>query len=234
MATNSIKILAADDHWIARSALANLLRALDREPQVLEAGDFDETLKLVHANPDLDLILLDLVMPGMDGMEGLETLRRTAPEIPVVVVSVNEDRAMVLKAVGLGAAGYVPKTSSGDEILTAIKRVLAGDLALPRRIIERYQTQKAEISVEPEGADGLDIGCPDLTARQEQILDLMGSGLSNAQIAEKLGISINTVRVHIHGLVRRLRLQSRTQAALYAARRLDQKSTGGNVGAALA
>ena len=162
MATDKIKILAADDHWIARSALANLLRSLDREPDVLEASDFEETLTSVRAHPDLDLILLDLVMPGMDGMTGLETLRRTAPEVPVIVVSVNEDRAMVLKAVGLGAAGYVPKTSSGDEILTAIKRVLAGDLALPRRILERYQNQNAEVTVDPVDPKNLDIGDPDL------------------------------------------------------------------------
>ncbi len=216
--TNPIKILAADDHWIARSALANLLRSMDRVPEVLEACDFDETLKLVAANPDLDLILLDLVMPGTDGMEGLETLRRNAPEIPVIVVSVNDDRAMVLKAVSLGAAGYVPKTSSGEAILSAIQRVLAGDLALPRRIIERYNVQQSE-EVEKQDPGESSPQETELTARQEQILELMGSGLSNAQIAQKLGISINTVRVHIHGLVRRLRLQSRTQAALYAARR---------------
>ena len=126
-ANTTLKILAADDHWIARAALTQLLQGLGHKLNVLEAADFNEALGIVEDNPDLDLILIDLVMPGMDGFDGLRALRDMAPGVPLIVVSVSEEREDILQAVNLGALGYIPKTAAGDEILKAVSLVILGE-----------------------------------------------------------------------------------------------------------
>ena len=212
-----LKILAADDHWIARAALTQLLQGLGRKVEVLEAADFNQALNLVESNPDLDLVLIDLVMPGMDGFDGLRALREAAPGIPLIVVSVSEDREDILQAVNLGALGYIPKTSQGDEILKAISLVLSGEVSLPRRILERPESE----SLPKHHAMGGGTAEPEarLTRRQREIFELLSEGMSNAEIAERLNLSVNTVRVHIHGILQRLQLDNRMQVVLQAAQR---------------
>jgi DNA-binding NarL/FixJ family response regulator len=224
----TLKILAADDHWIARAALTQLLQGLGRKIEVLEAEDFNQALELVSNNPDLDLVLVDLVMPGMDAFEGLRALRNLAPSLPVVVVSVSEDREDILQAVNLGALGYIPKTAQGDEILKAISLVLSGEVALPRRILERAEPETDR--VKPLSGSKGDLP-PEarLTKRQREIFNLLSEGLSNADIASRLGLSVNTVRVHIHGILQRLQLDNRMQVVLQAAQRnqdLPRSATG--------
>jgi DNA-binding NarL/FixJ family response regulator len=216
--SSTLKILAADDHWIARAALAQLLRGLGRKIEVLEAADFNAALELVANHPDLDLILIDLIMPGMDGFDGIRALRDAAPGVPLVVVSVSEDREDIMQAVNLGALGYIPKTAQGEEIVKAIDLVLSGEVSLPRRILERpeaaaaspKQAGRSKGSVSPEAR---------LTKRQKEIFNLLSEGLSNADIAGRLGLSVNTVRVHIHGILQRLQLDNRMQVVLQAAQR---------------
>ena len=216
--SSTLKILAADDHWIARAALTQLLQGLGRKLEVLEAKDFNEALELVSKHKDFDLVLIDLVMPGMEGFEGLRALRDLAPSVPLIVVSVSEDRDDILRAVNLGALGYIPKTAQGDEILKAISLVLSGEVALPRRILEKPETGhersrafgRSKSSLPPEAR---------LTKRQKEIFNLLSEGLSNGEIASRLGLSVNTVRVHIHGILQRLQLDNRMQVVLQAAQR---------------
>ncbi len=221
--SSKLKILAADDHWIARAAMSQLLRGLGRKVEILEAADFAAAVKVAEANPDLDLILIDLIMPGMDGFDGIRALRELVPGVPLVVVSVSEDREDILQAVNLGALGYIPKTAQGDEIVKAIELVLSGEVSLPRRILERpeaasgssKQTGRSKGAPSPEAR---------LTKRQREIFNLLSEGLSNAEIASRLGLSVNTVRVHIHGILQRLQLDNRMQVVLQAAQRKQSGS----------
>ena len=224
--TNTLRVLAADDHWIARAALINLLQSLDRELEVHEAADFEEALAEAKAHPDLDLILIDLVMPGMHGTQGLQIMRDTLPGTPIVVVSVSEDRNDILNCVNLGAMGYVPKTANGDEILKAIKLVLAGEVSLPRRILEQPTSPQAASRKGFEPRTLTTVPEERLTQRQRQIFELLSEGLSNAEIAQRLDLSINTVRVHIHGILQRLQLENRMQVVLHAANQRQLASHG--------
>ena len=213
-----MKVLAADDHWIAREALKHLLKGLADDVQVFEAESFAEALNVVDGQPNLDLVLVDLMMPGLEPLQGLRALRAKVPHVPVVVISVNEERQNVLRALDLGVMGYIPKSSKGPVILKALEHVLSGEVYLPRGLLDQAERPSVayEDSWSNQQLDDADLG---LTRRQAQILELLGRGRTNAQIAEQLGLSVNTVRVHIHSLLKRLQLDNRTQAVLFAASR---------------
>ncbi len=225
-----MKVLLADDHWIVRTALCRILEQLDEDIEVLEASTFDEAFEVAKYTPDLDLILVDLVMPGMNRLVGMQAIHDCRPQVPVVVISVIEDRKEILRAVDLGAMGYVPKTAEGDDIIKALKLVLNGGVALPRRILQRRDEFAMEDTIKEPLPELIDSR---LTKRQHQVLELLGEGGSNAQIADKLGLSKNTVRVHIHAILNRLQLKNRTEAALLAASKRRQGDGNGPSGPAI-
>ena len=213
-----MKILAADDHWVFRAGLKHLVKQLDRDLEVLEAGSYDELFNIATQNNDIDLVLLDLLMPGRDMFSGLTELRDLAPGVPVVVISAVENRRDVLRAIELGAMGYIPKSASGDEMLKAIRQVIDGDIYMPRALLQRIQEPSAvETPVEqpaaPETAERVSM----LTRRQNDVFGLLGQGKSNADIAQDLGMSEHTVRIHVSAILRTLKVSNRTQAALMAA-----------------
>jgi DNA-binding NarL/FixJ family response regulator len=212
-----MKVLYADDHWITRSAARHLIDRLERGSELLEAADFRQALELASANPDLDLIILDLLMPGMKRFEGLRAMRECLPQVPVVVMSAIEDREEILRCIDAGAMGYIPKSAQSDEIESALQTVLAGGVAFPRRLLEQHGPAK-KTQVYGFGSDkSLEDVANALTKRQLQVYRHLGQGLSNAQVAEALGLSEHTVRVHVSAIVKRLNLDSRTQAAISAA-----------------
>lgn len=212
-----MKVLYADDHWITRSAAKHLIDRLERGSELLEAADFRQALDLASANPDLDLILLDLLMPGMKRFEGLRAIRECLPQVPVVVMSAIEDRDEILRCIEAGAMGYIPKSSQSDEVTSALQTVLAGGVAFPRRLLEQRNPAK-KLAVYAFGNEkSLEDVATALTKRQLQVYKLLGQGMSNAQVAEALGLSEHTVRVHVSAIVKRLNLDSRTQAAISAA-----------------
>ena len=210
-----MKALTIDDHWLARSGLSRLLKRIDRSVEVLEAENLQEGLVLTSEHADISLILLDLMMSGESALESIGEFRRIAPDATVMVVSMVETREDVLRAIDLGAAGYVPKTTSAEEMLRAIRIVLDGEIYFPRALLTQKSRPAPPVQVVGRtprvDANALD----NLTKRHRQVLDGLGLGKTNTQIAKDLGVSATTVRQHVSELLKRLGLSNRTQAAVF-------------------
>ena len=126
-----MKVLIADDHWMIRSSLKHAIRTVNSALEPLEAGSFQEAFHLLGDNPDVELMLIDLMMPGLPEFEGLRSLRAKHPEVPVAIVSVHEDREHVVQAIAEGVIGYIPKSADGAEMLRALTLVLNGEFISP-------------------------------------------------------------------------------------------------------
>ena len=215
-----MKILIADDHWMIRASLKHAISELDSSLETVDASTFDEAMELLSAHHDIDLMLFDLVMPGLSEFEGLSTLRARYPDIPIAVISVHEDRNRVLRAIDEGVIAYIPKSAGGDELVKALKLVVNGGVYFPRDILQgnRYGSAlPAESEPDPKPSEGPSA----LTAREEQILDLVVRGRSNSEIAETLGLSPNTVRVHLRNASLKLNIKDRAEFASYKSARLN-------------
>jgi len=214
-----LKVLVADGHWIVRMGLKEVFRQLDGDFQIIEASDCDNVLSLIEQGDELDLVVIDLRLPGGDGFDLLRSVKNDLPDVPVVIVSASENRSDILRAVDLGALGYVPKSADGDDFKKALDLVLAGEVSLPRRLLEKpTERQPSARATAWSDAEQAQMEAR-LTNRQRQIYGLLSQGLTNADIAGRLGLSVNTVRVHIHGILQRLQLDNRMQVVLRAARK---------------
>jgi DNA-binding NarL/FixJ family response regulator len=208
-----MKILIADDHELFRDGLRHVLDQLGGPLTIVEASDFDQALSTVEREKDIDIVLLDLSMPGMSWNDGLQRLKeQLPPTTPVIVLSASDDRRHVLQAVNLGAAGFIPKTSSSRVMLSALKLVLSGGVYLPPALLEN-------------GAQGLDgTGGPMasenavsfLTPRQREVLALLGQGKSNKEIARVLQLAEGTVKLHVTAILKALNVNNRTRAVVAA------------------
>lgn len=205
-ATMSIRILTVDDHSVVRQGLRMFL-ALDEELEVVgEAADGAEAVRLAHELFP-DVILMDLLMPGMDGITATETIRRELPETEVIALtSVLEDQA-VYDAMRAGAIGYLLKDTQADELCKAIKAAAAGQVQLSPQAAARL-IREIQIPESPET----------LTPREAEVLRLLAEGKSNKEIGAELVIGIKTVKTHVSNILSKLGVSSRTQAALYAVR----------------
>jgi DNA-binding NarL/FixJ family response regulator len=208
-----VKILIADDHALFRDGLRYMLAGLADEVTILEAKDSTEALATVGATPDLDLVLLDLAMPGMDGLAGLRALRGRRPALPVVILSASEEPVDVRRAIESGAMGFIPKASSSAVMLGALRLVLSGGVYVPPAYLERSRAGTTPITA--PSADTLG-----LTPRQHDVLRLLGQGQSNKEIARVLGLAEGTVKLHISAILRALGVSNRTRAVVAAARLL--------------
>ncbi|XSG83225.1 MAG: LuxR C-terminal-related transcriptional regulator [Methyloligella sp. ZOD6] len=206
-----MKVIIGDDHWVVRQSLKQIMRRLQQTLEVYEAESFGELTDLLAEHPDTSLILLDLVMPGAEEFGGLQALRAKHPNIPVVVVSVHEDVDHVIRSVEQGVIGYIPKSAAGPEIVRALERVLAGEVSFPRRIIERSSAPAQRPKTPAEDRD-----LSALTERERDVLELLGGGSSVKNIAEELGLSSQTVRIHLGNAMKKLNLRDRTSAVHYA------------------
>lgn len=220
-----MRVLLVDDHWVSRAALKPLLSQVEKGATCLEAESFDEAMKRLGESSAIDLVILDLVLPGLESLDGIRVLMEKAPQVPVVVFSMVENRHEVLRAVELGVAGFIPKTASGEEILKALEVVRGGELYLPRMLLKDAGRANAEAPsfVPVDGAPRQAIS--NLTQRQRQVLSYLARGMTNTKIATELGLSENTVRIHISAILRTLDLDNRTQAALLAADYLRTSAT---------
>ena len=213
-----MNVLTVDDHSVSRAGLRPILKRLDPDVRMMEANDFESALKSAAAHPDLDLILLDLLMPGMDAFDGLIAIRRLVPHVPLVVVSMLEDRQDVLRAVELGALGYIPKTAGLDEMYEALRQVLSGAIYLPPAILRVTKTEPTgRRSVRRSTATSAE-SWKVLTNRQREVVRHVARGMTNSEIANQLGLSASTVRLHVSTILDRLQLSNRTQVAVWADR----------------
>jgi len=200
------KFVIADDHPLFRGALKQALSGLDNVSTILEAGDFEAAKALVKDNEDLDLVLLDLSMPGVSGLSGLISLRGIHPSAPMVIVSAHDDPQTIRRALDLGASGFISKSASMEDIRAAISAVLAGDVAVPTGI-ELGVELDAEISAIIRRMQSL-------TPQQTRVLSMLAEGLLNKQIAYELGVSEATIKAHVSAILQKLDVDSRTQAVI--------------------
>jgi DNA-binding NarL/FixJ family response regulator len=217
-----MKILVVDDHALIRTALRGVLGELGRDITVLEASDCRGAFGLIEAQPDLDLVLLDLNLPGVHGLAALEELRTRHPALPVVVLSSANDRASVMQALDRGAMGYIPKLSSNEVLISALRLVLSGGIYIPPEILARWEpTPAADPQAAASGRGSppqktpADMG---LSGRQAQVLRLLLEGKSNKIICRELDLAESTVKNHVTLIMKALNVTSRTQAVIAAAR----------------
>jgi DNA-binding NarL/FixJ family response regulator len=206
----SVRIVIADDHPLYRGALQQTITTLMPGAEVIDVGTFDEAVAVLAASSDVDLVLLDLTIPGAQRLSGLIYLRAQHPGIPVVIVSGNDDRAVIRSCMDFGAAGFIPKSLGVASIGEAIKTVLAGDTWVPPDV----DLSGAVDKVVDDAAKRL----ARLTPQQMRVLMMLSEGLLNKQIAYELSVSEATVKAHVSAILQKLGVESRTQAVILAGR----------------
>jgi DNA-binding NarL/FixJ family response regulator len=203
-----MRILLADDHVLVRDALKSYIERLADDAAVIVASSFPEAFALAERDTALDLVILDLRMPGMNGLQGLTRMRGLRPSTPVVIISGLARPQDITDAMAAGAAGFFPKTLNGAALVSAVRLVLAGERFVP-------STDHAG-----SGADGEarveDEATSSLTTREREVLDLLTKGMSNKEIARQLELQEVTIKLHVRGICRKLGAKNRTQAALRA------------------
>jgi len=211
---DKIKILIADDHPMMREALVT---ALEDEPGLQIVGEASNGIKALQLADERkpDVILMDLLMPGMTGLEVINQLQKSHPQIKIMVVTSLEDKGKILAAVQAGALGYFPKTAPRTYLLEAIQKVADGIPYLPAGIATKLFKGIREMKTVPAGRSASD---EPLTTRQDEVLALIGEGKSDSEISEILHLSEATVRSHVHHIIRRLGVKNRAQAVAYAIR----------------
>ncbi len=219
MENTTLRVLAADDHWIARVAIDQVLKKSGLPHELLEAATSDEVIRIAKANNPLDLIILDLNMPGRSAWETIKELRAQGVDAPLIIMSVSEQRKDVLKSLEEGAVGYVPKTADPEVILSTIRRVLNGEVALPQKLLvkEAKETHKHAFTDDEKLAHIFAV-LETFTPRQRDVFELLASGARNEEIAASLELSVNTIRVHMQAIASKLDTRNRSEIALYASR----------------
>ncbi len=215
-----LRVMVADDHALVRGGLALMVKMVEEDAEILETNDYNQTLDALSAEDAVDLLLLDLLMPGMELTKGVKTICDTWPDLPVIVISVKEDTGTIREALQSGALGYIPKTSSPNVTTMAIRLVLSGGVYVPPHVL---RGPSADDVVEPPAPvdDAAQFG---LTRRQKDVLDLMAQGMSNKAIASELGLTPGTVKMHTSRLFRSLNVENRTEAvAKYTQMKLDRR-----------
>jgi DNA-binding NarL/FixJ family response regulator len=199
--------LIADDHPLFRGALREAINGLFKHADIGEAGTFEEVTELLERGGDIDLILLDLRMPGVRGFSGLMYLRAQYPSLPIVVVSANDDPAVIRRCMEFGASGFIPKTLGVDALRQAIARVLQGEVWTPPDI---------DLARDGDAESAAIARLATLTPQQVRVLMMLSGGLLNKQIAHELGVSEATVKAHVSAILQKLGVESRTQAVIAA------------------
>lgn len=210
-----LNLLVIEDHALVREGLVRVLRQLEPEVTVFEAGDCNSAITVLEREQDLDLVLLDIALPGLDGLGCLDLFRERFPSVPVVVVSAYDDGHTVNRALKHGALGFIPKAYSTEKLVAAVRQVLAGNIHRPEQLMP--VNLGAELAPAPtvQEAPASEFG---LTERQAEVLGLMTKGKSNRDIANLLGLSEGTVKIHITAIFKALGVSSRTQALVAVSR----------------
>lgn len=202
-------VLIAEDHPLFREALTDVVGLLGEQAQCVAVEDCPSMLAALRGETDFDLLLMDYFLPGSSGFSALMDVRAQAPDMPVVIVSSLSDSDIVRQAAALGVAGFLPKSATRGAMVGALRLVLEGGISFPPELMT------------PSGKSGAGEDEDTLTPRQMEVLRSMALGKSNKEIARALGISGETVKVHISAILRRLGCTSRTQAVMAARKFLD-------------
>lgn len=220
-----MQILLIDDHTLFREGVALLLARLGPEVVVLQAGTCEEAFAVIGKTPSIDLILIDLNMPGMSGLEGIAVLRVRHPDIPVVAMSSDDGRETVLHSIDQGAMGFIPKSSTSEVMLGALKLILAKGIYLPPAAFLEARPAAVPHNKSPEqrpldarAATAKTLAQLGLTARQADVLFLVLQGKPTKTICKELNLSASTVKAHTSAVLRALNVTTRTQAVIAAGR----------------
>lgn len=201
-----MKVLLADDHALFRDGFSLLLQQHEPGARCLSAAGFDEVLTLLAEHPDVELVMLDYNMPGMRGGESVAAVQRAQPGLPVCILSGEESRELMAKLLAAGASGFIPKSSSPQVMMSALRLMLAGGVYVPPQMVVGGGRHDQPASGRPAG----------LTDRQLDILRLLAEGKPNKLICRELALSEGTVKTHINALYRALGVENRTEAAIKA------------------
>lgn len=204
-------ILLVDDHSLVREALRSLLLELVENVSIKECGSFDSALEMAAGIDKLDMLLLDLHLPGMSGVANIEIFRSRFPETAVVILSGNYVRQDVVKSFEYGAAGFIPKGLSITSLKNALKVILAGERYVPSDILDVPATNlKGYREISPDNP------LQGLTHRQREVLDVLTEGLTNKAIAKRLNVQETTVKLHLRHIFKKLGARNRTEAVKIA------------------
>jgi DNA-binding NarL/FixJ family response regulator len=201
------RILIADDHPLVLGALRQALAGAIQGAEIFEAADLESLSAALDKNPEMDLVLLDLSMPGVRGFSGLMYLRAQHASVPVIVVSANEDRAVMRHCLDFGASGYIPKSVDVETMRAAVRAVLDGGRWTPPDLDLQTIDDSAAIVRRLSS----------LTPQQVRVLMMLSEGLLNKQIAYELSVSEATIKAHVSAILQKLGVESRTQAVIAAA-----------------
>jgi DNA-binding NarL/FixJ family response regulator len=201
-----VKILVIDDHALVREGLRQVLKGLDENVSVLQAGTCEMAFALADGHADIDLVLLDYHLPDMTGLQALDHFGKQHPELPIVMLSGSANLQIMRQVLQSGASGFVTKSSLSDELLHAVRTVLNGDVYSPSELATDF------------GGLPLDNAKAPLTQRQELVLRELLDGRSNREIGNTLNVSEETVKSHVASILRYFDVQNRTQAVVAAAR----------------
>ena len=207
MLTEKSTFIVADDHPLFREALIHAIGNCVGDAEIVEADSLDSLHVVVEANPDADLLFLDLNMPGVSGFSALAYIRSNHESLPTVIVSAMDDPGIIRRAIQHGASGFIPKSSAITTLEDGIRAVLDGEVWIPQGVDlqdSRLDTEEARISA----------ALGTLTPHQFRVLTMLGEGLLNKQIAYELGVSEATIKAHVTAILRKMEVNNRTQAVL--------------------
>jgi DNA-binding NarL/FixJ family response regulator len=213
----ALKVLIVDDHPLILEALRHTLAPLDKTVDLLDARSAADARTLIAMHSDADLLLLDLGLPEVPGFKLLTEFREQYPSIPVVVLSASDHREDVMRAIDLGAMGYIPKTSSSKVMLSALQLVLSGGVYLPPIALTTVSptASRAASKAPTKALTPRELG---ITDRQCQVLALLLQGKPNKLICRELDLAEGTVKIHVAAILRSLNVNTRTQAVVEASR----------------
>lgn len=204
------RFVIADDHPLFRDALKLTLTRLYGNAEIAEAGSLEQVTDALHNSDNIDLVLLDLKMPGVQGFSGLVYLRAQFPTIPIIVVSASDDNHTIRRAIELGALGFISKSETVNGMAEAVRAVLDGQVWVPDGVdLENSEDNEA---------DEIAQRMTTLTPQQMRVLMMLREGLLNKQIAYELSVSEATVKAHVSAILQKLNVESRTQAVIAASR----------------
>jgi len=216
----ALKVLVVDDHALIRQGMRSVLAQLgDGEAvEVIEASGYGDALERIAANPDLDLVLLDLRMPDVSGFAALADIEDRHPDVPIVVMTGEDDPELVREAFEHGALGFIPKSSPAPVILAALRLVLSGGTYVPPEIMAARAAPRIAPAAAPDPDAALAAGRLGITPRQSDVLTLLLAGKSNKVISRELNLAEGTVKNHVGAVLKALNVDTRVQAVIAAAR----------------